>query len=223
MSSPTASALGIALRTTSLPTYRSILPGAPPTYPKSASAISPGPFTMHPMTAIVTPGRWPVLWDISSVTVWRSKRVLPQEGHETYSVLVLRIRDPWRRPNDVVRRKLRSCPSPSMHTPSPSPSTSETPTVEPVRSTISSFTLPSSPNAMWWMMGVMISDSFMKLKTRREACTRDTPAGTLSMMRRGSRVLSFDITSSDSSPRTVIAYRMAPSGRGTESPTEARS
>ena len=34
------------------PTYRSIFPGAPPTYPKSASAISPGPFTMQPMIAI---------------------------------------------------------------------------------------------------------------------------------------------------------------------------
>ena len=34
------------------PTQRSIFPGAPPTYPKSASAISPGPLTMQPMIAI---------------------------------------------------------------------------------------------------------------------------------------------------------------------------
>lgn len=41
MSSSVAVAMGIPLRTTSLPTYRSILPGAPPTYPKSAAHHMP--------------------------------------------------------------------------------------------------------------------------------------------------------------------------------------
>lgn len=62
ISSSVAPDMGIARLTTSLPTYRSILPGAPPTYPKSASAISPGPLTIQPMTAIDTPavGHWRV-------------------------------------------------------------------------------------------------------------------------------------------------------------------
>ena len=36
--------------------------------PKSASAISPGPLTMQPMTAMVTPGRWPVASEMRAVT-----------------------------------------------------------------------------------------------------------------------------------------------------------
>ena len=41
MSSSVAVTMGMPRRTTSLPTYRSILPGAPPTYPKSASTEQP--------------------------------------------------------------------------------------------------------------------------------------------------------------------------------------
>ena len=63
-------------------------------HPKSASAISPGPLTMQPMTAMDTPGRCPVRWRICSVTSCRSNSVRPHDGHDTYSVLVLRMRDP---------------------------------------------------------------------------------------------------------------------------------
>jgi hypothetical protein len=59
------------------------LPGAPPTYPKSASAISPGPFTMQPMMAIFTPLRCSVRLLMSADTVWRLKSVRPQDGHAT--------------------------------------------------------------------------------------------------------------------------------------------
>jgi hypothetical protein len=81
---------------TSLPTYRSTLPGAPPTYPKSASAISPGPLTMQPMMAIATPGRWPVRSEICAVTSCRSKRVRPHEGHDTnLATSSTRVRGGW--------------------------------------------------------------------------------------------------------------------------------
>ena len=35
--------------------------------------------------------------EVASVLTWRSKRVRPQEGHETNSVLMLRMREPWYR------------------------------------------------------------------------------------------------------------------------------
>merc|ERR1719247_3306718 len=103
-----ASSFGMPPRTTVLPTYKSTMPGAPPTYPKSASAISPGPFTMQPMIAMVTPGKCPVLSEICAVTSWRSNNVLPQEGHDTNSVLTLRMREPCNSPNDAVRRNSTS-------------------------------------------------------------------------------------------------------------------
>ena len=104
MSASGAPSMLMPFFTTSLPTYRSIFPGTVPTYPKSASAISPGPFTMHPMIAMLTPGRWPVFCWIWLVTSWRSKRVRPQDGHEMYSVLVERMRLPWSMPKAVRRR-----------------------------------------------------------------------------------------------------------------------
>ena len=131
MSSSHAVSLSMPLLTTSLPTYRSIFPGAPPTYPKSASAISPGPFTMHPMTAMATPGRWPVRSEMAAVTSCRSNSVRPHEGHETYSVFVLRMREPCSRPNDVRRRYSRSAPGCSIMTPSPRPSHSSPPACAP--------------------------------------------------------------------------------------------
>ena len=66
-------------------------------HPKSASAISPGPLTMQPMMAMETPGRCPVRTRICSVTSCRSNSVRPQLGHDTYSVLVLRMREPCAR------------------------------------------------------------------------------------------------------------------------------
>lgn len=48
----------------------------------------------YPMTAIETPGRWPVLVRIWSVTSCRSKSVRPQLGQLTYSVLVFLILEP---------------------------------------------------------------------------------------------------------------------------------
>ena len=61
-----------------------------------ASAISPGPFTMQPMTAILTPERWTVRCLIFAVVSSRSKSVRPQDGHEMYSVRVVRRRAPCR-------------------------------------------------------------------------------------------------------------------------------
>src|SRR5947209_2017749 len=79
----TASASGMLNFTDCLPTYRFTLPGAPPTYPKSASAISPGPFTMQPMIAIFTPLRCNVAALIFAVVVWRLNKVRPHDGHAT--------------------------------------------------------------------------------------------------------------------------------------------
>src|SRR6266481_2361521 len=81
----TASASGMLNFTAVLPTYRFTLPGAPPTYPKSASAISPGPFTMQPMIAILTPFRCDVAALIFAVVVCKLNSVRPQEGQATYS------------------------------------------------------------------------------------------------------------------------------------------
>src|SRR5688572_9824792 len=55
INSSTAIALSTLRFTISFPLYNVILPGPLPTYPKSASAISPGPFTIQPMMAIFTP------------------------------------------------------------------------------------------------------------------------------------------------------------------------
>mmetsp|Transcript_25624 Transcript_25624/g.52175 ORF Transcript_25624/g.52175 Transcript_25624/m.52175 type:complete len:244 (+) Transcript_25624:363-1094(+) len=176
---------------------------------------------MQPITAIVTPGRWPVASLISAVTVWRSKSVRPHEGHETYSVFVFRMRLPWRRPKEVVRMNSGSLLGDSIRIPSPLPSTSEHPTCEPTVRTTSSLG-PSITT--WWITGAVILFSLRKLNTRREAWTRLTPSGTLSRIMTGDWSLSAPKTSSDSSPRTEIAMRTALSGISTlPSATFARS
>ena len=40
---------------------------------------------MHPMTAMVTPGKWPVASVIAAVVSCKSKSVRPHDGHETNS------------------------------------------------------------------------------------------------------------------------------------------
>mmetsp|Transcript_55280 Transcript_55280/g.131300 ORF Transcript_55280/g.131300 Transcript_55280/m.131300 type:complete len:243 (+) Transcript_55280:323-1051(+) len=164
---------------------------------------------MQPMTAMVTPGRCPVASEIFAVTSWRSKRVRPQEGHETYSVLMLRIREPWRRPKDVRRTNSRSSGD-SIRTPSPLPSTSEHPTWEPVVRTSSS--RGSVVNLVWWITGILDASAFMASNTRRDAWMREMSAGTSSRIITASDDATALRSSSDSSPRTVTAIRTAPSG-----------
>ena len=54
---------------------------------------SPGPFTMQPMTAMVTPGRWPVALLICSVTVCRSNSVLrPPPPTHTHAPAAAHVR-----------------------------------------------------------------------------------------------------------------------------------
>ena len=67
----------------------------------------------------------------------------PQLGQLTYSVLVLRMREPWSRPKLVVRRKARSAEGHSTRTPSPKPSHSRAPISVPVVITISSRPVPA--------------------------------------------------------------------------------
>mmetsp|Transcript_10435 Transcript_10435/g.28485 ORF Transcript_10435/g.28485 Transcript_10435/m.28485 type:complete len:324 (-) Transcript_10435:1272-2243(-) len=169
-----APSMAMPFLTTSLPTYRSILPGAPPTYPKSASAISPGPLTMQPMTAMDTPGRWPVFSRICSVTSWRSNRVLPQDGQLTYSVLIFLIRQPWSRPNEVFLTNSKSSVTHSITRPSPRPSTIMAPTWAPEEMMISSLSVPSG-KVMWWTTGVWTSFFWNTSNTLLDACTLDTP------------------------------------------------
>src|SRR6185369_1358355 len=102
ISSSTAILLSTFLFTTSFPLYRVIFPGPLPTYPKSASAISPGPFTIQPMMAIFTPFRWWVTLRILAVVSWRLNKVRPQEGQEMYSVLEMRVRVACKMEKDVL-------------------------------------------------------------------------------------------------------------------------
>mmetsp|Transcript_23100 Transcript_23100/g.33565 ORF Transcript_23100/g.33565 Transcript_23100/m.33565 type:complete len:279 (+) Transcript_23100:291-1127(+) len=221
-----ASSLGIPLWTTSLPTYRSTFPGAPPTYPKSASAISPTPFTMQPMTAIDTPGRCPVWFWMLRVTSCRSNRVRPQDGQDTYSVLVLRIREPWSRPKEVFLTSSmeKAEEGASIMTPSPRPSTSRDPAPHPLLIRNSSV-LTSPSNCREWMTGVAIWFWPRKVKRRREACRRLTPSGHFrsNMTGAGDRVFRTSMASSDSAPEVVTASRAAPLGRSTFPPRAAAS
>ena len=96
---------------------------------------------MHPMTAMVTPGRWPVASVMLAVVSCRSKRVRPQLGHDTNSVFVFRMRQPCRRLNPELRTKstlkLGVSPTCSMRMPSPFPSVRRDPTFVPSSSAIS--------------------------------------------------------------------------------------
>mmetsp|Transcript_20756 Transcript_20756/g.66843 ORF Transcript_20756/g.66843 Transcript_20756/m.66843 type:complete len:331 (+) Transcript_20756:314-1306(+) len=208
-----ASSFGMPRRTTSLPTYKSTLPGAPPTYPKSASAISPGPLTMQPMIAIATPGRWPVREEICAVTSCRSKRVRPQEGQETNSVLVERIRAPCSSPKEVVRRKSVPNEAPScgtMATPSPSPSQSRPPTCEP---SCSASSFPSDGGGRKaWMTAESIPSCSKREKTRREACSREREAGGSSSTKACGSAFSWRTSSALSSPLRRTTTRPAQGG-----------
>eukprot|EP01018_Ginkgo_biloba_P037245 Gb_17350 [translate_table: standard] len=93
---------------------------------------------MQPIMAIETPGKCAVFSLISALISCRSNRVRPQDGHETYSVLVFRILHPCSKPNDVLRRKSKSWSAASNNSPSPRPSTSMAPTSLPAVMTKSS-------------------------------------------------------------------------------------
>mmetsp|Transcript_2390 Transcript_2390/g.6032 ORF Transcript_2390/g.6032 Transcript_2390/m.6032 type:complete len:278 (-) Transcript_2390:1201-2034(-) len=166
---------------------------------------------MQPMTAIATPGRWPVRVRIWSVTSCRLNSVRPHDGHDTYSVLVLRMREPCSRPKLVVRRKSRSSPSTSSSTPSPRPSTSRPPTHEPVLSTMSSRMVPLGKR-MWWMTGTVMASRWMVSNTRRDAWMRDMPSLMLSSTTTGDSCLSAAISAAVSVPSTSMARRVEPWG-----------
>mmetsp|Transcript_12345 Transcript_12345/g.31180 ORF Transcript_12345/g.31180 Transcript_12345/m.31180 type:complete len:295 (-) Transcript_12345:1263-2147(-) len=208
-SSSHACSMGIARLTTSFPTYRSILPGAPPTYPKSASAISPGPFTMQPITAMATPGRWPVRAAISAVTVCRSKSVRPQDGHETNSVLVLRMREPCSSAKESGRRSTCVLGAETM-TPSPSPSTSSAPIWIPTLMVSASPLSVSKTEAR--MAGVWHSERASSSKTRRLPCTRESGAAISRISMAASTPASERTAASDSVPSMRTAMRSAPCG-----------
>mmetsp|Transcript_22332 Transcript_22332/g.62279 ORF Transcript_22332/g.62279 Transcript_22332/m.62279 type:complete len:202 (+) Transcript_22332:2247-2852(+) len=184
-----------------------------PTYPKSASAISPGPFTMHPITATVTPGRCPVAAWMSAVVSWRSNRVRPHDGHETNSVLVLLMRDPCRVENDVDRRKFTENlvpPVSSIMTPSPFPSVRREPTLVP---SCKASSLESSVSVVkWWITAVWMSLALKISNTRRDACRAERPSFGFRKHMAGLRSFTFMMVSSSSSPLISTAKRMAPSG-----------
>lgn len=104
----------------------------------------------HPIIAMETPGRCPVLVLIWSVTSWRSKRVLPQLGQLTYSVFVFLILDPCKSPKLMVLRNSRSSEGHSTRAPSPKPSQSKAPISVPVVITISSLFVPAQGISIGW-------------------------------------------------------------------------
>mmetsp|Transcript_36557 Transcript_36557/g.65417 ORF Transcript_36557/g.65417 Transcript_36557/m.65417 type:complete len:274 (+) Transcript_36557:384-1205(+) len=174
---------------------------------------------MQPMMAMETPGRWPVRTRIDSVTSCRSKRVRPQEGQLTYSVLVLRMRLPCSMPKEVVRRKSRSSPAFSMHTPSPRPSTSMQPSSDPPRMTISSRSTVVG-NTLWWITEMSQSARARPSNTRRDACIRLSPeaSSTSSMANTAAEPLRAASASLLSVPSMVTANRAAPSGSAISPP-----
>lgn len=119
-----------------------------------------------------TPGKWDVFSLISALISWRSNKVLPQEGHDTYSwyhcrqvkinewseirliiwialskpfiltVFVFLILQPCSRLNDVFLMKSKSWSGASNRMPSPRPSTRRAPEFVPAPITKSS--LPMS-------------------------------------------------------------------------------
>mmetsp|Transcript_5782 Transcript_5782/g.18831 ORF Transcript_5782/g.18831 Transcript_5782/m.18831 type:complete len:243 (+) Transcript_5782:461-1189(+) len=186
---------------------------------------------MQPMMAMVTPGRWPVAREIFSVTSWRSKRVLPQDGQETNSVLTFRIRDPCRRPKDADRRKSTSKGA-STRTPSPRPSTKSEPPSMPIRRMNRSFRrTPDGDLAdcasydSLWITGTGDSWDLSKWNTRRVACNREiSSVGTsrstndgLSSFAAAKTTRPFSRSSSASSPRTTTAVPMTLPSRSSSS------
>mmetsp|Transcript_12578 Transcript_12578/g.25129 ORF Transcript_12578/g.25129 Transcript_12578/m.25129 type:complete len:381 (+) Transcript_12578:303-1445(+) len=167
---------------------------------------------MHPMMATVTPGRCPVASWIFAVVSCRSKRVLPQLGHDTNSVFVLRIRHPCRREKEVVRTKSsgKALPSGSMRTPSPSPSARRAPTCVP--SWRASSLLSSMSVAKWCMTGTFESIFLRTSNTRRLAWRGEMSMDGLRRTIVGSMAVICSSISSGSSPLTVTARRIAPPG-----------
>mmetsp|Transcript_54987 Transcript_54987/g.174861 ORF Transcript_54987/g.174861 Transcript_54987/m.174861 type:complete len:272 (+) Transcript_54987:292-1107(+) len=166
---------------------------------------------MQPMTAMVTPGRCPVSSWMLAVTSWRSKSVRPQLGHDTYSVLVLRMRLPWSIPKEVVRVKSMSLPGASMQTPSPRPSQRRAPPRVPPAMTTMSRSSPS-PKTSWCTTGRVMLCSANTAKTLREACTRDTVLSILSITMMGSTEAALASSSAVSVPSMVIAMRCEHAG-----------
>mmetsp|Transcript_34306 Transcript_34306/g.96688 ORF Transcript_34306/g.96688 Transcript_34306/m.96688 type:complete len:271 (+) Transcript_34306:432-1244(+) len=175
---------------------------------------------MHPITAMETPGRWPVLAVIWAVTSCRSNSVRPQLGHDTYSVLVLRMRLPCSMANDVLRRNSRSAPSHSSITPSPRPSTSSAPPSVPPPMTSSSSPVPGA-NTRWWMTGTEQPAAARPSKTRREACTR-LRGPVCRMAHTGCSASRPARSSAVSLPSRATASRSHPSGRAAPARAWAR-
>mmetsp|Transcript_3297 Transcript_3297/g.10166 ORF Transcript_3297/g.10166 Transcript_3297/m.10166 type:complete len:249 (+) Transcript_3297:266-1012(+) len=179
---------------------------------------------MQPMMAMVTPGRWPVRSEICAVTSCRSKSVRPHDGHDTNSVLTLRMRLPCSNPNDAVRRKSTSKGA-STRTPSPSPSTSNDPPSMPIRRMKRSFrsgplfgalaVWASYPNRT--MTGNGASFALRMWKTRRAACVLESSAETSTTHSAAPDLAAAARSASDSVPTRRSAVARAP-GTGLASP-----
>mmetsp|Transcript_24898 Transcript_24898/g.34438 ORF Transcript_24898/g.34438 Transcript_24898/m.34438 type:complete len:272 (-) Transcript_24898:1250-2065(-) len=170
---------------------------------------------MQPITAMDTPGRWPVASWMVWVTSCRSNRVRPQLGQDTYSVLVLRMREPCSRPKLCSRSWFVPTWGASTSTPSPRPSTSSAPAPMPLPMMSSS--LDTSPKARWWITGTLFCVRCSCSNTRRAACSRETSPGTFSSAIAGGSASAFSTpnAASSSTPVTATAQRAAPSGSAT--------
>mmetsp|Transcript_6634 Transcript_6634/g.20059 ORF Transcript_6634/g.20059 Transcript_6634/m.20059 type:complete len:377 (+) Transcript_6634:335-1465(+) len=168
---------------------------------------------MQPITAMVTPGRWPVDSAICSVTSCRSNSVRPQLGHDTYSVLTLRMRLPCSSPNAARTTSSVLNPSASSIAPSPRPSHSSPPANAPVR--MSRLLESTAPSVRWWITGSVTPSRAIASKMRREACTRLTSAGHLmvrKMQSPASSSLRRPSVASSSVPLSCTTERSAPFG-----------
>mmetsp|Transcript_11836 Transcript_11836/g.20250 ORF Transcript_11836/g.20250 Transcript_11836/m.20250 type:complete len:273 (+) Transcript_11836:618-1436(+) len=168
---------------------------------------------MQPMMAIATPGRCPVRSEICAVTSCRSKSVRPHEGHETNSVLMLRIRDPCSSPKEVVRRYSipKSEPSwGSTSTPSPRPSHRRPPTCEPSCSANSYES--DGGGRKWWMTAESTPWAPKSVKRRREACRRESPSATSRSTKACGVSFSASTSASLSLPSSESTTRLAHAG-----------
>mmetsp|Transcript_94035 Transcript_94035/g.251777 ORF Transcript_94035/g.251777 Transcript_94035/m.251777 type:complete len:305 (+) Transcript_94035:257-1171(+) len=169
---------------------------------------------MHPMTATVTPGKCPVASWIPAVVSCKSNNVRPQDGQETNSVFVLRMRLPCSKLNDVRRKKSTengfSSPTCSIMIPSPLPSVKSEPILVPTcrASSLASFVLDSK----WCITAVSISLLLKSSNTRRAECRWDNSDFGLRNANAGCKSLTLAIVSSSSDPSMVTANRIAPSG-----------
>mmetsp|Transcript_15939 Transcript_15939/g.64275 ORF Transcript_15939/g.64275 Transcript_15939/m.64275 type:complete len:390 (+) Transcript_15939:646-1815(+) len=169
---------------------------------------------MQPMMAIVTPGRWPVRCEIVSVTSCRSNNVRPHEGHDTNSVLTLRMREPCRSPKEAVRKKSTSKGA-STRTPSPRPSTRSEPPSTPSRRMKRSLRSGLLPGALadcasyesLCRTGTDDVAALARWSSRREAWSLERSAVGTSTTTKATSSLekSASSSSSASSPRSVTA------------------